>query len=210
MKNPFVYETNEDRNQRLHGTFCRWGKQAVFIEYQSNFIFNGTVLGKNGEMSNVEIDIRDDRFSALPIKLGWVNIDNRAIYVSRQAQRQTKQGTVVRQLSFINHDGTPYMQAALRGFPTELRIMTDLVEQNYPSFSESLALLGSRPSVAISRDICLFQDEIGIVKIKYHDQTIGWYSKSEGVCRVPETSPCVWYDKFLNAHSLKVGKGVDV
>ena len=208
MGNPFLYDTNEDRSQRLNGTFCRLGGSVVYIEYSSGFIFTGTMLDKKGAPINLEVDIRDEAFSAVPFSLGWVNITGSLpIYVSRNASRQSKQGTNSRNLTAFNTagNGVPFGRSIL----ADLRVFSDLVSGNYPSFTEAIKVLRDSNAVAIARDICLVKDEIGIVKIKYHTETIGWYSKSEGVCRIPETSPCVWYEKFLSKHSIKVEKGVD-
>lgn len=201
----FLYNNASDRHQRLSDTYCLWEGRVVFINYFEDYLFTAT---RAGSTRQEQIDIRDNRFSAHPFSLGWFNQGDSAFYLSRNAYRTSKQGLVPRNLTLCEADG--------REVPTNGRIrildaLDYIVSGTYPSMSDAIRVLNGTKgrSVALSRTVALRTDEIGIIKVSHHTDTIGWYSRSEGFCRVPDSPKAVWYTKFLAELGCKIERGLE-
>jgi len=201
----FLYNNASDRHQRLSETYCLWEGHVVYLSYLEDYRFVGRLAGDR----EVTVDIRDDKFSAHPFQLGWFNMGNSAFYLSRNAYRTSKQGLVQRNLNLSNAEGRD--MGAASGRINILESLEYIVANKYPSVTEAIKTLNGTKGrdVAVSRTVAFRTDEIGIIKVSHHLETIGWYSRSEGFCRVPDTPKAIWYSKFLSDLGCKIEKGLE-
>ena len=201
----FLYNNASDRHQRLSETYCLWDGHVVFLQYLEDYRFVGRLAGDR----EVTVDIRDDKFSAHPFQLGWFNNGPNAFYLSRNAYRTSKQGLVQRNLNVANGEGRDLGQAS--GRISILESLEYIVANKYPSVTEAIKTLNGTKGrdVAVSRTVAFRTDEIGIIKVSHHLDTIGWYSRSEGFCRVPDSPKAIWYSKFLSELGCKIEKGLE-
>lgn len=206
MTHKFLYASSSDRHQRLSETYCLWDNNVVYLQFHDNYTFNASFADGHNEL----IDIREDRFSAHPFPLGWVNQNDRAYYMSRNAYRTSKQGLISRNLTLYAADGRD------AGPPNQvvplLTTLDYLVKGNYPNVASAIRTLNGTKgsSVAVSRSVCFRTDEIGIIKVSHYLDTIGWYSRAEGFCRVPDSDKTIWYNKFFAELGCKIEKGIDI
>ncbi len=205
MTHKFLYGSAPDRHQRLGETYCLWNGRAVFLMYSEDYNF----VAREADGREHMIDIRDDRFSAHPFPLGWFNQGDRAYYLSRNAYRTSKQGLVQRNLSLSSADGRDLGPLGQR--IQILEALDYLVVNKYPSIPDAIRTLnGTRDrEVAVSRAVAFRTDEIGIIKVAHHLDTIGWYSRAEGFCRVPDSPKALWYTKFFSELGCKIEKGIE-
>ena len=205
MTHKFLYNNASDRHQRLSETYCLWDGRVAFMLYSEDFNF----VARTSDGREKVVDIRDDKFSAHPFPLGWFNQGDRAFYLSRNAYRTSKQGLVQRNLILSGADGRDLGQA--NGRVQVLEALDYLVVNKYPSITDAIRTLnGTRGrEIAVSRAVAFRTDEIGIIKVSHHLDTIGWYSRSEGFCRVPDSPKAIWYTKFLSELGCKIEKGIE-
>lgn len=203
-----TYTSNDDRQTRLHGTYCVYDGHVVFMEYAGDYNFVVT-FARSLKRDRETIDIRNEQFSSIPFSLGWVNhpTEGNAYHISRMANRGTRQGVSARSLVVTDMQNR---STGGRDLPWA-EVFETCYNNVYPSVTAAIkSLQGTKlKSVAISRTIMIHTDEVGIIKIVFGNETIGWYSRSEGFCRVPEADKMQWYCKFLNPFGLKVESGVD-
>jgi len=205
MTHKFLYNSPTDRHQRLSETYCLWEGRVAYLVYADDYSFTARLAGEREKV----IDIRDDKFSAHPFPLGWFNQGDRAYYMSRNAYRTSKQGLVQRNLSLSGADGRDLGPAA--GRVALLEALDYIVAGKYPSIPDAIRTLNGTKGrdIAVSRTVAFRTDEIGIIKVSHHLDTIGWYSRAEGFCRVPDSPKAVWYTKFLSELGCKIEKGIE-
>lgn len=203
MTHKFLFGSPSDRHQRLSDSYCMWNGRVVFLQYADDYSFTA----RDADGGEYTIDIRDDKFSAHPFPLGWFNQGNRAFYLARNAYRTSKQGLISRNLSIYSSDGR---EANLQGVQL-LNALDYIVVNKYPGISDAIRVLnGTRGrDIAVSRTVAFRTDEIGIIKVSHHLDTIGWYSRTEGFCRVPDSPKAIWYTKFLSELGCKIEKGIE-
>lgn len=202
-KYQFVYGSDDDRVQRLNQTFCTYGKDVVYVEYLGGFMFRAT----SPTRSRFDVDIRDKQFSAEPFSLGWINQMKEPFYMSRTAPRQSRQGVVPRTVVSLDIKGDNVSQKV-----DVLQGLDYLWKGEYPTVTQAISSISAKEdnAVAISRDAVLFSDEIGIIKVMFHTDVVGWFSRTEGVCRVLDTPKAPWLTRFMGCLGLKVERGIEI
>lgn len=144
------YLNRNDLHMRLHGTLCLWKGEPVKVHVDDTPGYPETSitvqpLNKGGFEV---IDYTSDEFTSHGIKLGYVNYECFAYFVSRLPIRRNMQGLTTGNIS-VSHGGP---KAVL--FSKSIR---DCVLGKYPSIKEAMIKFVnvSTTSVAISRNFAI-------------------------------------------------------
>lgn len=152
----------EDRNARLHNTVCMYDGEPVYVSTRD-------VGGQNTSLKAHEVFITplkqmensskdpviktvsytDDKFSTRGMRLGYVNVKNDCVFVTRRPGQQTRQGLSVDQINIVINGNSQGNATRLSIFQPEVAY-TILGE--YPSWQEAYARVkGDAVSCAFDR-----------------------------------------------------------
>lgn len=121
--------------------------------------------------------------------LGYINTSDGAIYITRIPRRRYKQCIDAQSVeeSMLKSDGHKVLDRRLGG-SLFTKNFYDSYANEYPKLESALKMLKKRQSVAISRDFALTLDELGIIKVWYKYDQIGWIDPlNTKICKVPDT-----------------------
>jgi hypothetical protein len=130
-----------------------------------------------------EIDVTDEAVNMRDLKLGYVNFDNEALYLTRIPARQQQQGLSGRNISIPNYsaDNPAFKRGHIAADFERLKAsasFADALTNVYPTFQEAIVMLDQadeRVSVAFSRVFALKKDkELEFFELHYKAQRIAW------------------------------------
>lgn len=151
-----AYRSQDDLHQRLDGTICFWEDEPYYVRTHGG---RDTVYPKVGLYrmdldtpsynAYKKVDHTDSKFVDRSPRLGYMNHNGRAYYVSRVPYRYNNQAVAQRSLT-STCGGLPMNEMAwFSGKP-----MYNCIKGIYPSVTEAFASLDSRAAtgVGVSRD----------------------------------------------------------
>lgn len=147
------YDTVEYARSRLVETIiCLNGKPVQVVEVNNRFIDHEIIVGFNYLSSGDSgVDVLEN-FDLNPVKLGYVNYQNNAHYLSRMPMRKDwRQGLRSINISdpFGGRPSIPY------------KVIAETIVGNYPTFHSALEKINSSEEdkrVAFCRDFSMFKD----------------------------------------------------
>ena len=181
-----------DYNQRLSRTMCRYKGDIVFLECD-----NTEILGKrtyNGDYFLID-DVENIDVSSIP--LGYVNTNNGALYVMRLPVRSYKQGVCDNNIRGVTVGGEA------RAVSVNTQQFFDMARGEYPSLSSVLSSK-STTTKAISRDVAISTNDLGVRSVYYKNQLVGWMAPDSNEVIIPNTERVELVNRYLKASSLKV------
>jgi hypothetical protein len=162
------YETAEEISARLLNTVVVYDGKPVYItrigpadvgekkEIARVFFYELPLVGKAEEVRKY---LSSRNFDLTPFKMGYINHQGQAIFLSRNPTRQYKQGLSNNTLVCTDIRGK---RSEVMGFDHMIRSpgFMPMFEGKYPTFKEAGALLGDKEnsSVAISRSFAFLID----------------------------------------------------
>jgi hypothetical protein len=169
------YDSIEQANMRLQHTVVKYDGRPVLIKG-----VNGTGRGLDAYMlphakDIIQIKLQDPKLDVANLALGYVNVNDYAVYLTRIPGRQQKQGLCKSNVMFGQNGRnvdlgwqnlivTPEFSDAFRGI--------------YPSFNEVIERLYANEelqSMAFSRRFALEMDkELAFFQLLYRGQKIAW------------------------------------
>lgn len=204
----------QDLNARLHGGIAFYGKKPVYVEIVDNQI---RLFSLRGDYIGV-INEDDELFDISSPDLGYVNInqkignkpDNTAIYVERIPNRRYKQTLTLPSLNATYS----YIRGENRNahFNLELvwrdKCFEDMLIGKYPTLEEALLRLNKTSprtiSVAINRDICLYKNSYGQMKVYFKGDEVGFVRPGENIVRIPPSGRAWVVSKYLDGFSWEI------
>lgn len=210
--------TESDLGQKLHDTVCRYQGDPVYVTVHNAkkgilnlwdlVEYNKIRGGLQGaeKIKPLEIKHDDPDFDISGIPLGYVQSDKdwRVTYVSRIPARRVKQGVCANHIrcmppvegtsNYTNSYGIMFTQ----GFK-------NMVLDTYPSLEEQMKGLRKaceeqrefNGEAAISRDICISINSLGVISVYFKNQLVGWIPPGKTQVYV-KASDLAWViSKFL-------------
>ena len=168
-----MYDTAEQSSLRLRGTIVAYKNRPVIVlEVNADNTLNiADVIGKRNV---AKVALNDPDLNIQEFKLGYVNYQGRALYLTRVPARQQRQGLcrqniVVKAGDFRNYFVDGMLSSA--GF-------VDAFQGIYPTFEEAVNVLRTNlevESVAFARRFALKRDvELGYFELFYRGDKIAW------------------------------------
>ena len=168
------YETVDEVKSRLEGTVVLYQDDPVYITRVSmpdaedrkeiaRVFFVPLPLGKEGLIKGGGKEVRkylsSKHFDLAPFKMGYMNHNGEATFVSRAPVRQYKQGFSQTTAVFTDCRGR---KSERIGFANAIREQgfLDMVKGKFPDFKTAGDMLGDKEvsSVALSRSFCFIVD----------------------------------------------------
>ena len=208
MKNQFRVG---DFVQRFDGTVIRFNGVPVYVRVNnpgrttlSLYKLSGVLPG---HLPINEVDGYDERIDVSSCPLGYINYGGFAYYIERRPQRQYRQGITTRCLEISaalarkpGHRAPSYDNIL---FSDEFEKM---VLDDFPDLKTVLKTLRANEegSMAISRKVALEIDNLGIVRVFYRKEQIGWMAPGEDVVNVPNSEIAEFISRELSIFAWKV------
>lgn len=184
MKAKFLVQ---DYQARLHGGVILWGGIPHIISTDGESLNILDIPGGRPVARNIDPHHNDLDISSF--ELGYINTPRGAYYLTRMPQRQYRQsltqGHVVEyHLSF----GGIEKQRVGRSQWLMSEHFVNAYRNPFPRFDAALEMLDDEvSSVALSRDIAITKDELGIVKVWHKLEMVGFIVPGTRTVRVPAT-----------------------
>jgi hypothetical protein len=141
------YATSRDASQQLHNTYVVLDGTLCHIECVDGWVYNirSATPRRDGALTwkqrREEKSIKEMDLQLEPIKLGYVNYSNTAVYLQRKPLRKWKQGLYAEYLKIKSSASAGLANGVKRGagiFNTKTvvasRSFLDMYADNYPSF----------------------------------------------------------------------------
>ena len=203
---------NNDLPQKLSDTVCRYNGYPVFVTTERSNVLHLFHLPTREPFDPSSIRSNDENLDISSVPLGYINMPgkvgkdtkNVVYYLMRNPLRRVKQGVTANSLKVyamnrntIDHSTTSIMFS--QGF-------VDMVLGKYTTLENSLAMLkkflkespDSNHDIAISRDIALSIDKMGIIKVFFKREYVGWIPPNSTVVHVPNDGLAWVVSKFLS------------
>lgn len=166
------YLNRNDLHMRLHGTLCLWKGEPVKVHVDDSPGYpetSITVQPLNKNKSEV-IDYTSDEFTPHGIKLGYVNYEGFAYFVSRLPLRRNMQGLTTGNIN-VSHGGPKALLFS--------KSMRDCILGKYPSIKEAREKFeGMHSSVAISRNFSIVR-EGSFYYLDYRAKRVGTLNRDD-------------------------------
>lgn len=155
-----MYKDAEYARSRLQGTIVLHGSIPVYVEEVEHDM---TCIVRIDIDSNQVKPIPFDDLNVLAPKLGYVNLQGKAHYVSRKPLRNDwRQGLRPSQCVILNG------KRGVVGGHVSHSMIIDCIKGEFPSKRKALAMMKEGwKSVALSREFCLHRDDDGAHELHY-------------------------------------------
>ena len=199
------YETSEEVRFRLEGTVVLYDGDPVYISrvrvpegeneiarvYYHELPLKRPGFGNEdleGQAGGIRKYLSSKKFDLAPFKMGYMNYQGNAVFVSRTPVRQNKQGLAQHNTVFNDTRGRA---TDLLTFSRMIKCQefVDMIKGKYPSFKEVGELLGKDDvsSVAISRSFAFLIDHDLEALVLIHKGTkCGIALKDDKGLKIPE------------------------
>jgi len=173
-----AYDSLEHARQQLAGTVNLFDGQPIYIEdiTQMGNTFYAHITALPRMRDPMTIQLFDERLDTRSISqmLGYVNVNNNAVFVSRRPARQTKQG-----LSSGNVSTARRGHVNLITFNTLIASagFVDSINNVYPSFDDCCKVLSDNEtiqSMAFSRTMALRREDLGFYVLMYRGDDVAF------------------------------------
>lgn len=202
----------KDAALKLHETICRYRGEPVWVQTDGAALMLSPLTDR-GRHTHI-IKSNDEEFDISSVPLGYMNSwgRNKTVhYLTRRPIRRTRQGLCIQAVSArrLSMTGTTKDSFQGGGYCAELMFsqgMIDMIMGKYPTLGQALATLRedckknekSCSEIAISREIALGINELGIINVFYRDELVGWIQPGKSVVHVPHNERAWVVSKFLS------------
>ncbi len=189
-KVPCNYRLLKDLQDRLDGTICRYGGKAYYISVGSEEKINLYDVERRREIFKV-ISPDDPELDISFAECGYMNFtptekqqktyglgpEGVVLYVTRNTSKKYKQGNYPSYTQLLNISGSPSNKFDYATVCFS-RGMVDFIEGVYPSplqvLKEFSELKGKVSEVAVSPEIALRKESVGVIFVYYRGTQMGW------------------------------------
>lgn len=184
-KVPFKYRTPQDCETRLGGAVYMFDGMPRRLQYEENKVrvydIDGTII------ESVKPD--DPRIDIASIELGYVNSYQRgiggsypemtAVFMTRTPSKQWRQGIYPSNTRVYLWDGSQV--SCVREHLIFSKSFEEFCLGKFPSVVELQHRLKPGWSAAISKDICLYKAEFGVLGVYYRCNPVGYFGPDKKV-----------------------------
>lgn len=193
-----------DQNQRFNGTIICYKGVPYYVSMDGPVMLLYSLEQMNpgaGVRPRIahKVDPYDDDVDISSIPLGFVNFAGlqSVVYCYRMPKRKFQQGISEHTCHFEwlpDHTKVEGQQRVyrMRDVLYTLEFIASVTQQ-YPTLEEALKTLKDwketykRGEVAISRDVALAIDAMGIIRVYYKNSQVGWIPPGKCIVNVPST-----------------------
>lgn len=192
-----------DQNARFNGTIICYKKIPYYVSMDGNTMrlykletINSNYTGMKAAAINVNPYDDDVDISSIP--LGYVNLPaiRSVVYLMRRPVRRFRQGISEETVTFgWLPDHVTSKQPERVYYRTRDILYTaefeNAVLEQYPTLDEAFETLkgwakeDDRGEVALSRDVALSINKVGIINVYYKNELVGWIASGKKVVNVP-------------------------
>lgn len=172
---PNRYTLAKDLSDRLAGTICRYDGELVRVNHEKTDLL--TLYTFKGEKKQ-DIQPLDEKLDISMIELGYVNYSGSngdfVVYCHRDPKKKYKAALDPRYVIFRGVDASDIDFSLQEGFYS--KSFEDALLGKYPTFQEGMMMLdsGSHTDVAISMELALKRDKMGLTFLYYKTRAVGW------------------------------------
>lgn len=196
----------QDQNARLHGTIIRYDGKPYYVVvsgpvlhlYRPSKVLNTAFHHNGADADHKNVDPYDNKVDVSSIELGYVNKGSirSVMYMIRRPLRRFQQGlseqTTFQQFlpEHIKHPEEANFMNRTRD-TLYSQDFEDMVSGKYPSLDLALTALrewqvkDGRGEVAVTQDIALSIDGMGIIRVYYKNSYVGWIAPNKKTVNVP-------------------------
>lgn len=188
-KEPFRWEGSDQANDRLQGTYIRFGDSIAYVREcsgdRNNLVVYYTIVGVGGgkNVSSSADDPRWHDFRLMP-PLGWVNVETlgypHAVLINRRTVRTRRHGINGDSVSLYSIQpgvGLAQERSINLGNVYESQGAAQAVLGEFPTVSEIIERLPNGCSAAASPLLCVAKDSSGLSKVYRKDEELGYITK---------------------------------
>lgn len=190
----------QDYEARLHGGVVLYGGVPHMVQTAGESVnlvdlVNGRAVLRGIDPMHHNLDI-----SSPP--LGYIQGDEYAVYMMRIPHRRYKQSLDSRAICEYRLDRNGLVQDDGEGHSRWLNsaAFRDSYVKPYSSFDAARKLLTDEKvvSVAMSRDVAMFMDELGLIKVYYKMELIGFIAPGSRTVVVPSSDKAWVISMYFN------------
>lgn len=205
----------KDIEQKLHGCIIRYKGHPYYATFYGGDQMKLYNVGKNqNESYKYTVSIYDDEFDISSVPLGYVNGDHKdymyVSYVTRNPIRKVRQGICTTNLNLDYLPNSPFRGIARLDHTFRSKGFEDTITGSFMPLGNALKTLRSPfkdteqkyREIAISREIALTIDELGLIKVYFKNTYVGWIAPNEFIVHVPSDNGKAWVVSRYLSHIL--------
>jgi len=188
LKTDFFWTDVAQAEERLRGSYIRFGDKAAFVDSIGSPRAGPTatvISYPDGKAENVLLsDARFNRFR-VPLPIGWVNNQayKRAFFLSRGPQRSrihgmTRSNTIVMTIDKSGHLGGAGDYLSYEGIAKDPQYGA-AIRNEYPPLLLVLDKIKNGTGVALSKDLCIHRDMSGIRWLFVGSDRVGLFTGAD-------------------------------
>lgn len=195
---------SKDVQLKLNETICRYKGEPVWVRADGLTLFLAHVYNRGNPFTTIKSN--DPEFDIAGPPLGYLQYGDKVFYLTRSAIRRTRQGLdhraiLIRELEF-KADKPKRDNGSLifsQGFH-------DMVINKYPNLKDALVSIREKhrknekcfAEVAVSRNIALGINELGVINVYYKSDHVGWMQPNKDVVHVTSSDKAWIISKYLS------------
>lgn len=203
-----------DLGLKLNDTICRYKGEPVWVRVEGGtiYLYKLPDVNTSGRWFTT-IKSNDPDLDVASVPLGYMQGDgnnrNSVFYLSRIPIRKVKQGlplTAIKSVQVGDDSNGPRGKAPSGAYLNNSFVR--MVKNDYPKLPDAMKMLRGLHSkdsskvyqAAISRDIAIEINQMGIINVHYKKVFVGWIQPDKNIVHVP-TSELSWViSKYLSEH----------
>lgn len=194
-----------DLSLKLNDSICRYKGEPVYIRVDGSSLLLYHVTQTHDPF--VKIKASDPDFDISGVPLGYVQVKGDVVYLTRTPVRKTKQGMDVRSTIIRRVTDNSIISRGNNSHYVFSQGFVDMVANKYPDLNDSIKMIRGKyardekclAQVAISRDIAMWINEMGIINIHYKGEFVGWVEPNGDVVHVPSGGKGWVVSRFLSS-----------
>lgn len=185
------WDNGNDVHMRLNGSVIKYRNRPVYVNAEGHDLTVDTFDLINKEKHRV--DSADEELDISAQKLGYVNDGKGDIYYPyRMPARRQKQGLSTDNCGQVYVDPVTRTVMDKGGFLAKNQLTSNafgyMMMNDYPDVHECVETLNKKQDwvgMAFGRKLALVRDDVGIIKLHYFNQPVGW-KKKDNTFMVPD------------------------
>lgn len=196
-----------DLSARLDSSICRYKGRPVFIRFDggnSLRLYSVKDANKSGKSLGI-IDAGDEFLDVSTVPLGYMQVGDGVVYLTRRPVRRFKQGVDGESLSPKFIPGSPVINTGYHIFSPSFE---DMVLDNYPPLEVTLERFRTATvdlEIAVSRDIALrYHHKVRVTFVYFKGEEVGVIPPDSQTVMVPKSDNAWIISKYLSRFQWKV------
>jgi len=181
-----MFPNHRDLTMKIGGTITTWKKEFYYTEVTDSMKLHLFPLNwqyhKKQENEKIICRFTDEDWNIQFPKLGYLNVEGTCFYMSRSPARTNKIAPSLNSFSAFSPDGKKARFSLRDASSLDHKALNEFFHgQTEIKFPEAIKKLdnASQKSIALSPELCLYKDSMGVVKAVYRNTVVGWLAKSK-------------------------------